>query len=397
MPQCCLTWLARTKKTVGFPAILRDTGPMTSASVVHTIDGEGAARRDRLKLRVILTHEADVAERAFRRQIDMLPVEIGSPAQFWSGARIVKGFDLIVGAVREFGIFALKQAEQLSAVSDRYDLVIEAIENLWVLLCEWVPVIIWPPDGAPIAGYDEVEAEARMLLARERGAIDSLIHFCEDGRQTDRRERSSAPDPAPDPEWGNLPERPLGPIPSWLNMYQAAGWVCFRTARAMVTLDRASLLHAEIRYSGIGQVQTPEDFEAALKTGKPVAQGARAEDGVYETIPAATWSTFTPVPLYSSDAAPYRDIRIQRYVLEAAFPAAAALVTRSRRSLPVASLTSVAEWLKSLPPHEAKQSQQHLCNAANATKNLTFSGYKVTNAQIRELTPHRKRGPKAKF
>jgi hypothetical protein len=139
---------------------------MTSASVVHTIDGEGAARRDRLKLRVILTHEADVAERAFRRQIDMLPVEIGSPAQFWSGARIVKGFDLIVGAVREFGIFALKQAEQLSAVSDRYDLVIEAIENLWVLLCEWVPVIIWPPDGARIAGYDEVEAEARMFLAR---------------------------------------------------------------------------------------------------------------------------------------------------------------------------------------------------------------------------------------
>lgn len=327
----------------------------------------------------------------------MLPVEIGSPAQFWSGARIVKGFDLIVGAVRDFGVFALEQAELLSTVSDRYDLVEKAIEDFWVLLCEWVPIIIWPPDGAPIAGYDEIETEARLCLARGREAINSLIHFCEDGRQTDRRKQPSAPNPAGDPERGNLPEKPLGPIPLWLNMYQAAAWVCFRTERAMVTLDRASLLHTEIRYSGNGEVQTLEDFKLALKTGKPVAQGARAGDGRYETIPAATWSAFTPAPLYPADAPPYLDIRIRRDVLEVAFPAAEALVTRSRRLLPVASLASVAKWLKSLPPHEANQSQAYLCKAANAEGNLTFSGYRVTNPQIRELTPDRKRGRKAKF
>jgi hypothetical protein len=370
---------------------------MPSTSVVGAIDGPGAVRRDRLKLQAILKHEADVAERAFRRSIDLLPIDIGSPAQFWSGSRIVNGFDLIVGAARDFGIFVLEQSEQLSAVSDRYDLVEEAIENLWVLLCEWVPIIIWPPAGVPIAGHCEIETEAALCLARGREAINSLIHFCEDGRQRDRRKQSSAPNPARDPKRGNLPEKPLGPIPLWLNMYQAAAWVCFRTERAMVTLDRASLLHTEIRYSGNCEVQTLDDFKLALKIGKPVAQGARAEDGRYEPILAATWSAFTPAPLYPADAAPYLDIRIRRDVLEAAFPAAAALVTRSRRSLPVASLASVAEWLKSLPPHEAKRSQAYLYKAANAPENLTFSGYRVIDTQIRKLTPHRKPGPTAKF
>lgn len=365
---------------------------MTDVAAFLTIDSSDTTRRDRFKLQVILNHEAEVTERVFRKLINNLPVELGNPTQFWSRARLVKGFDLIAGAVGDFGLFALDQAEQLPTVSDRYDLVESAIEDLWTLLCEWVPIITWPPYGKPIAGYAEVEAEEQLCLARARRRIDGLTHFCESGRQIDRRKLCPASDPAAPPASETYPKKPLGLIPQWLNLYQAAAWVCFRTQRAMVTLDRASLLHAEIRYSGVAEVETLDDFEAALRSGRPVATGRLAEAGSYEEIPAETWSSFPAAALYPDDAAPYRDIRMRRDVLFAVFPTLETLAKQSKRPVTTASNAFAALWFEALSIEDKKLSREALYLKAN-DGSLDF---RITDIQIRSLTPGRKPGPKSK-
>lgn len=339
------------------------------------------------KLQAILSHEAKWRDYEFARTTQRLRKRLDNPKRFWSAARITEGIEAIHSAMADFGHFAFEQIERGPRSSEHIQIACDAVEEFWDHLNGRVPMIVWPPDGNPIAGCEEIEAEARIDIARVSRSVDGLIDQLKQARlDKPRAAKESTTD------WGNLAEPPLDPLPLWLNMYQAAAWVVFRMDRAMVNLNRASLLHAEIRYSDLKQIGNLDEFELALQAGHPVAEGPFGESGSTAPVPKSAWTAMSAAPLYPDNDAPYRDIKIRRYILESAFPTLATLATRKRRSKPKLPSVQLCKWFDGLGDLQF-QAQSTLYRLAVRD----FPEFRVTHAEIRALTPGRLRGRKAKF
>ena len=299
----------------------------------------------------------------------------------------MEAIEAIHSAIAGFGRFALEQFERGPCSLDHVQIACDAVELFWDQLQGWVSIIIWPPDGKPVAGCEKIEAEAQVDIARVRRSIDGLLDQFRP-RSLDKPIATSAATN----DWGNLPEPPLGKLPTWLNMYQAAAWVVFRTDRAMVTIDRSSLLHCEIRFPGLEQINSLDEFEVALQAGCPVAQGSHGNSGETAPVPKSAWTSMSAAPLYPDNDAFYQDIVMRRDILVSAFPNFETLVTRERRSKPKLPSARLHAWFDRLGKlqHQA-QSTLYLRAVQD------FPEFRATHADIRALTPGRPRGRKAKF
>ena len=340
------------------------------------------------KIQFILSHELFARDLKFPTRLDGLREQLDNPVRYHSIERVQLGLQKIEHCIHDFASFAIELCEPRSVARENYQVALEAIEECWHHLIGQVPRIIWPPDGRHLPGQEEEEAEANAQLARIRRAVDSNIARCRNGANLPPR----APRPPGQiPQFGDLDEKPLGPLPRWVNMYQASAWVLYRTDRALVTLDRASLLHGEIRYSGVSEVNTLHDFETALQKGRPCASGVAGNDGIYVDIAPVAWTTMSAAPLFSVPV-PYLQIGMRRDILVAVFPAMAALSDRKHRQHPKATDKEVLAWFSGLRTTQQLAAQSELYRLA--IKDLPH--VRVTHEQIRILTPGRSRGRKSK-
>ena len=338
------------------------------------------------KLRTILSHEAQWREYEFIGAIRRLRERLDNPCRFWSSERIVDGLNVIYGALADFVSFAQEQLECGSRSDVGVQIACDAVEAFWGYLEGWIPHIVWPPDGKPIAGHDEVGEEVQVFTARVRRMVEGGLHSFQ---QYGRERASSGSD---SDEWGNMPERPLGELPTWINMYQAAAWVVFRTERALVELHRPSLLYGELRFSERPKVCELEAFETALRAGRPVCEAIRGDSGSIAAVPNSAWNSMDAVPLYPDHDAYFRNITIRRDILVSAFPSRATLKTHGRRSLMKIPKVELRNWFGQLGGRQAL-AQSQLYKLAL----VELSDFRVTHEDIRELTPDRLRGRKPKY
>lgn len=344
-------------------------------------------RQGQVKLRAILSHEAEWADYEFTLTMQRLRQRFDNPVRFWSAQRIVEAIEAIHGAIADFGRFAREQFERGPCSPDHVQIACDAVESFWDQLQSWIPIIIWPPDGKPLAGYEEIEVETQVDITRVRLSIDGLLDQLRQRGLNKPRATNAATN-----DWGNLAEPPLGKLPTWLNMFQAAAWVVFRTDRAMVMLDRSSLLHCEIRFSDVEQIGSLDEFEVALRAGCPVAEGSHGNSGEIAPVPRSAWTSMSAAPLHPDNHAFYRDIAMRRDILVSAFPKRETLATRGRRSKPRLPSAKLQAWFNQLGTVQRQaQSKLYLLAARD------FPEFHVTHADIRELTPNRTRGPNAKF
>lgn len=344
-------------------------------------------RQSQVKLRAILSHEAEWADYEFTLTIQRLHQRFDNPVRFWSAQRIVEAIEAIHGAIADFGRFAREQFERGPCSPSHVQIACDAVESFWDQLQSWVPIIIWPPDGKPLAGYEEIEVEAQVDITRVRLSIDGLLdQLRQRGLNKPRMTNAVAND------WGNLAEPPLGKVPTWLNMFQAAAWVVFRTDRAMVMLDRSSLLHCEIRFSDVEQIGSLDEFEVALRAGRPVAEGSHGNSGEIAPVPQSAWTSMSAAPLHPDNDAFYRDIAMRRDILVSAFPKRETLATRERRSKPKLPSAQLHAWFGRLGKRQQQAQSTLYLRAVD-----DFPESRVTHADIRALTPGRPRGRKTKF
>lgn len=342
--------------------------------------------RGHYKLQLCLENEAEWCEHNFALRMRVLRTRLDNPVRFWSGERIIAGFDAIKAALVEFGQFALELVDRGARDPGQIEIACGALDAFWLRMQGWVPIIVWPPDGKALPGHDELNDEVNIHLEMMRRDVDARI------AQIRRHAGDVSPSAGATHHGYNvLGNGPLGSLPLWLNMFQACAWVVFRTERAMAALDRASLLHCEIRFSSTPQFGSLDDLEIALQAGRPVAEGI-SKGNVTVPVPKSFWASMPIAPILPESEAAYRNVVIRRDILVSAFPKLDVLAARERRSKPKLSSAQLGDWFDGLGARQSL-AQSELYRLAC----VDFPDSQVTHAEIRQLTPGRLRGRKAKF
>jgi len=174
-------------------------------------------------------------------------------------------------------------------------------------------------------------------------------------------------------------------LPAWVSLPMALAWVRYRTVDAALELSTYDALKAESFYGKRTRVGSDTDLQAALSEGRLFARGALA-GGPMQKIPSEEWTRLSVRPHLGDPVSPYSSVVIAKDDLLRRFPSSGGQDVETRRK--TITDARLKAWLIALGHEGESLAQTKLLRLALDA----HPGIHIPRAQIRRITPNRKRG-----